>query len=153
MSSNLPTSNIKSAKRLLIIAAVLGAVGVGIGAIGAHSLPGFLKSKNFEESKIELRLEQCEKAVRYQMYHVLAMLAIGIGILSPNQLSLNSTAALYVIRGGYLMGVGIMLFSGGLYIIVFTEAAAHWIVPFGGISMIIAWIFVAIGAAKIALTT
>jgi uncharacterized membrane protein YgdD (TMEM256/DUF423 family) len=119
---------------------ILAAIGVGIGALGAHSMPAYLASKGFDEAKIEKRLEQCETAVRYQLVHSLAMVAIGLSRLAnePKRFRLSV----------WLMLAGIALFSGGIYGIVFLEAPTHGLVPFGGIAFIAGWIALATDAWK-----
>lgn len=119
---------------LLIIGALVAAVGVGLGAIGSHALPGQLEAKGFEAAKIEKRLEQYETGVRYHLLHALAITIIGLSSLRGR---LPSLAA-------WLMLVGIVLFSGGIYGIVFAEAPTHGLVPFGGVSFIVGWILLAV---------
>lgn len=127
--------------RGLFLGAILAAIGVGIGALGSHSMPEFLKAKGFDEAKIEKRLEQCETGVRYQLFHSLAIVAIGLSPLSRNRRSFQIASSLMV--------AGILLFSGGIYGIVFFEAPTHMIVPFGGVAFIVGWFALAIGGALV----
>jgi uncharacterized membrane protein YgdD (TMEM256/DUF423 family) len=120
---------------LASLGALLAGIGVAIGAVGSHSLPKYLEKKGFDEAKVELRLEQCETAVKYQLFHALSMFAIGISSLGGRAPKL----------AGGLMSLGIVLFSGGIYGIVFAEAPTHWFVPFGGLAFIAAWSTLAIG--------
>jgi uncharacterized membrane protein YgdD (TMEM256/DUF423 family) len=124
----------------LFIGSILAAIGVGIGALGAHSMPGYLAAKGFDETKIEKRLEQCETAVRYQLVHSLAIVAIGLSTVSK-----ESRRFRWVVG---LMVVGVSLFSGGIYGIVFFEAPTHGIVPLGGLAFIAGWIALAVTAWK-----
>ncbi len=124
----------------LFIGSILAAIGVGIGALGAHSMPGYLAAKGFDEAKIEKRLEQYETAVRYQLFHSLVVVAIGLSTdVAKGQRRFRIAV--------WLMVAGIALFSGGIYGIVFFEAPTHGIVPFGGLAFIAGWIALAIAAA------
>ncbi len=124
---------------LIFVAAVSGLVCVGIGAMGSHSLPKRLQDAGISESEVQKKLSQCEIAVKYQMYHTLAILGIG---LSPAAAS-NRTWKLASI----LFLMGIFLFSGGLYSMVFFNALGHWsIVPLGGVTLMGAWLLFGIGA-------
>jgi uncharacterized membrane protein YgdD (TMEM256/DUF423 family) len=122
-------------RRLVFIGSILTAVGVAIGALGAHGLPDWLKKKGFDEAKIEKRLEQCETGVKYHLFHGLSVVVIGLSPLSGRA---PRSAA-------WLMILGVFLFSGGIYGIVFAEAATHWLVPFGGIAFVVGWIVLAGG--------
>ncbi len=121
---------------IVLLAGFLGILGVGIGAFAAHELPKDLESQGLDATEIAKRLEQCEIAVRYHMLHTLALLAIG---LSPSCRGRKSAFFAAV-----LMLLGIALFSGGLYSMVFIGAMGHWaIVPSGGLCMILGWCGVA----------
>lgn len=131
----MPTFEMYS-RKLVFAGAILAAIGVGLGAIGAHFLPNFLEKKQFDEVKIEKRMEQFETGVRYHLYHSLAIIVVS---LSPLTGRLPSAAAC-------LMLVGLALFSGGIYGIVFGELGTHVIVPFGGFAFIAAWTILAFSA-------
>jgi uncharacterized membrane protein YgdD (TMEM256/DUF423 family) len=126
-------------RSLVFFAAISCLIAVGIGAMGSHSLPKRLKDYGLSESEVQKKLGQCEIAVKYQMYHSLAVLAIG---LCP------ATATRKAWRwAGVFFFVGIGLFSGGLYSMVFLDQIGHWsIVPLGGLTMMLSWLTVAIGA-------
>ncbi len=116
-------------------AAILGAFSVAIGAFAAHTLKGNISNQ---------ALEIFETAVRYQFYHVFALLAAGIIYQEfPNNLLKWS---------GRLFIAGIILFSGSLYILSALKAAVlpvyHWVgafTPFGGLCFILGWIFLFLG--------
>lgn len=103
---------------MLRVGAVLAGLGVAAGAFGAHGL---------EESLSPADLEIFETAVRYQMYHALALVlcaVVGQG---------TSLAA-----HGFLWGA--VIFSGSLYLLVFTGLT--WlgaITPIGGTLMLVGW--------------
>jgi uncharacterized membrane protein YgdD (TMEM256/DUF423 family) len=115
-----------TARLILQIAALLGALGVGIGAFGAHGL-----RKMLEETG---RFDTFETAVRYQFYHVLALLAVGLLLaLRPDIRGLSLAAWLFL--------GGILLFSGSLYILCFTGITKMGAVaPIGGLLLIAGWL-------------
>ena len=117
-------------KIAFLFAALAGAIGVALGAFGAHGLRG----------SIEPRLmETFQTAVQYQMIHALALLlvAITMGWLGQS-LSFEISA--------YAFMAGIVLFSGSLYGLVFSEM--KWlgpVTPIGGLCFIVAWLALFVG--------
>jgi len=65
-------------KRLIVIACILGALGVIIGAFGAHALPNYLTEQGLAEADVLKHEANLNTGVRYHMYHTLALLGIGI---------------------------------------------------------------------------
>jgi uncharacterized membrane protein YgdD (TMEM256/DUF423 family) len=120
-------------RKLVFTGAILAAIGVGLGAIGAHFLPKYLESRELDAVMIEKRKEQFETGVRYHLYHSLAIIVIGLSPLAGRLPWIVAS----------LMFAGLALFSGGIYGIVFGELATHVIVPFGGFAFIAAWIALA----------
>lgn len=120
----------------LLIGAVSGGISVAAGAFGAHAL----------RDKVEPRLlEVFETAARYQMYHALALLAVGL-IASRWPSSLVSSA-------GWLFVAGTLFFSGSLYAMTFTGIRALGaITPIGGVCFIAGWACIALAASKISPT-
>ena len=119
--------------RLLWISCLLGAIGVIVGAFGAHGLPNYLKGKGQSEEEIRKHLEQCETAVQYHLIHTLAVIALSQVSGFTKRKSLHF-ATLFML-------LGILLFSGGLYSIVFLQQIGHWsIVPLGGSLFILGWL-------------
>ena len=119
-------------RTFLLIGAVLGFLGVAFGAFGAHGLRNRLSPE---------MLAVFETAVRYQMYHVFALLivAAAIGHLGP--------ARLLVIAGWFFFA-GILLFSGSLYALALTGTTILGaITPFGGLCFLIGWATLAFFAA------
>jgi uncharacterized membrane protein YgdD (TMEM256/DUF423 family) len=111
-------------KTFILAGSFLGALGVAFGAFGAHALNKMLTQSN--------RLETYETAVKYQFYHALALILVGI--LFQNIQSKTLTYS------GYTMLIGVLIFSGSLYIICFTGIKAFGaIAPIGGTLMIIGW--------------
>ncbi len=121
-------------KYFISIAAFLGALTVALGAFGAHALKAVLSPA---------ALTTYETAVRYQMYHVVALLIAGIlynKSTLPKQQKMLSRAGLFFMDG-------IVLFSGSLYFIVAKPflgiEGLPWvgiITPMGGLLWIIAWV-------------
>ena len=108
----------------IMIGSILMFLGVGAGAFGAHGLESYLARYDYAGTY--------ETAVRYHVYHALAIFLVAwIGDKWP---SVTATWA------GYLFLVGILLFSGSLYLLVFTRAG--WlgaITPLGGGAFLAAW--------------
>ena len=105
-------------------------ISVALGAFGAHGLKGIMY------------LDIWETGVRYEMYHALGLIAIGIlsGILKSSALLSWS---------GWLMLIGIVLFSGSLYVLSLTKISVLGaITPIGGVAFLASWILLAIAAVK-----
>ena len=120
----------------LFIAALSGFLCVMIGAFAAHGLSKVLEPKE---------LAWIETGVKYQMFHTLAIMGIGIAQLCRESLVANKMAN--VAAGSWVLGV--LLFSGSLY------ALAHgvgqflvWVTPVGGTLFLIGWFCLAYGSLK-----
>ena len=114
-----------TAKLLLTLGGINAALVVMLGAFGAHGLKARLS--------VDM-LAVYQTGVHYHLFHALGLLVVG---LVATQIS-DST---YLRWSGWLMLVGIVLFSGSLYVLSVT--GLRWlgaITPFGGISFIIAWV-------------
>jgi uncharacterized membrane protein YgdD (TMEM256/DUF423 family) len=125
------------AKFWIIIAALLGASAVGMGAFHAHGLSELLEQRMLSEAKLAKAMDDADVAVKYQMYHALAIFGIAL-VLSRRCTWLGNIAAAAML-------LGVLGFSGGLYLIVFDVAKLHQIIPIGGGLMIVGWL--ALGAA------
>jgi len=116
----------------LAVGAIAGAIGVALGAFGAHGL----KSRVGPDL-----LAVFETGVRYHMIHALALLAVAwAGDRWP---SVWTTAA------GWLFVAGIVVFSGSLYLMTLT--GARWlgaITPLGGLAFIVGWASLAVAALR-----
>ncbi len=124
---------------LVLVAAISGLICVGIGAMGSHSLPKRLQQAGLSDMEVQKKIGQCEIAVKYQMFHTLAILSLGLAHATASCRAWKVACILFV--------VGIGLFSGGLYSMVFFDAMGHWsIVPLGGATMMLAWITLGFGA-------
>jgi uncharacterized membrane protein YgdD (TMEM256/DUF423 family) len=114
-------------KQVLIIAFLLGALSVALGAFAAHGLKKMVDA---------YYLEIFEKAVKYQFYHTFAILAIGILMNQFSTVNFNLSV--------YLFLFGIVFFSGSLYLMTFTQQ--KWlgaITPIGGLGFIAGWLTLA----------
>ena len=116
----------------LMVGALSGAIGVAAGAFGAHAL----------RDRLEPRLlEVFETGARYQMYHALALLAVGLVASRWPSGIINSA--------GWLFVAGTLLFTGSLYAMAFTGVRALGaITPIGGVCLIAGWVCLAIAANK-----
>ena len=92
----------------------------------AHTrFPQRLRSSGLDEVDVQKKVDQCEIAVKYQMYHSLAILGLGLAPATQTRRTWKVACVLFL--------VGMTLFSGGLYSMVFFSAMGHWsIVPTRG---------------------
>jgi uncharacterized membrane protein YgdD (TMEM256/DUF423 family) len=119
-------------KNFLLAAAILGFLGVAVGAFGAHGLRGRLSPD---------MLAVFEIGVRYQMYHVFALLAVAAAIGHFGQLRL-----LYI--AGWCFIAGTVIFSGSLYALAVTGTGMFGaITPIGGVGFLLGWACLAFVAA------
>lgn len=97
---------------------------VVLGAFGAHTLEARMTPEI---------MATFETAVRFQIYHALALLVVGVVCAR------RSTGRLLV-TAGWLFVIGIVFFAGSLYMLILT--GLHWfgaITPVGGLSLIVGW--------------
>ena len=124
-------------KGFIKTAALLGALSVMLGAFAAHGLKQILLPDN---------LQIFETAVRYQFYHVLALLAVAV--------LYKDFSGKLLTWAGNLFLTGIILFSGSLYLLCYVkhnELSLNWlgaITPFGGVAFIAGWIFIFLALLK-----
>lgn len=120
-------------RNTLLTGSVLGLLGVALGAFGAHALKPMLTETG--------RMDTFELAVRYQFYHALALLFSGL-----LEHTFNSRFIRYA---AYLFLIGVILFSGSLYLLCFTHVTAFaMLTPFGGVALITGWAFLFVGIYK-----
>jgi uncharacterized membrane protein YgdD (TMEM256/DUF423 family) len=127
----------------LPLVGVIGAVGVALGALGAHAL----KNKIATGIITAEQLNGFDTGVKYHMYHVLAMLAVII--LNQIQPHKNLKWAFNFFLWG------IVCFSGSLYLLCTRNLfGAEWlrflgpVTPVGGVLFIAGWLFLAFSAVK-----
>ena len=124
-------------KKFLVIAALFGGLSVVLGAFAAHGL------KEIVSGDV---LQIFETAVKYQMYHALALLAVGILLQQFPVKQLRWAANFFI--------AGIILFSGSLYLLCYIkhqQLSAIWvgvITPFGGLCFIAGWVLLAVGVGS-----
>ena len=117
-------------KIILGIGSILAGLAVVAGAFASHSLRGYLTDS---------ALSIWQTGVRYQMYHSLALILVGILMRLEKSASpwLNTSAIAFII--------GIVLFSGSLYTLSLSGITWLGIVtPIGGVAFILGWISLAI---------
>jgi uncharacterized membrane protein YgdD (TMEM256/DUF423 family) len=119
------------AKWSLFTGALLGFSGVIAGAMGAHALEAQLDAG---------KLASFETAARYQMYMALAFLALGALSYKAPQKGLLPVFWTWL--------VGVILFSGSIYLLVLTPIKVGLVTPIGGLIMIIGWAILAIWALR-----
>ena len=109
--------------RWILAAALLGALGVTLGAFGAHGLQTKLSAE---------QLESWDTAVRYHLLHSVALLALAL-------FSAGSGRSIQL--SGWLFSLGILFFSGSIYLLVLT--GQRWlgpVTPLGGLCLIAGWL-------------
>ena len=107
----------------IAVGSIFGGLAVALGAFGAHALQGRLSPRD---------LDIFETAVRYQMYHALALLACGLMATRVESGALRLAGAAFVI--------GILIFSGSLYTLVLS--GLRWlgaVTPIGGVAFLVGW--------------
>ena len=107
----------------LRLAAASAFIVVGLGAFGAHGLRSMLDAA---------RLGTWETAVQYQMFHVLALLVVGLLARDHESVLLRWS--------GWSFVLGTLLFSGSLYVLALT--GLRWlgmITPLGGVCFLLGW--------------
>lgn len=131
-----------NSKKLILIG-LLGAIAVALGALGAHFLKGKLSTGLITPDQ----LNGFDTAVKYQIYHVLAMLALYL-------YSKHNTHK-YINWAFHSFLIGIVCFSGSLYFLCTRNLfGADWlkvlgpITPIGGLFFVAGWIFIAFVGLK-----
>jgi uncharacterized membrane protein YgdD (TMEM256/DUF423 family) len=130
-------------QRWLAIGSLLAAAGVALGAFGAHGLEKQLSALGYSGDDLTHRIANHETAVRYQMWHAIAIVLTALAISANPSPWWNAAAWAFLI--------GALIFSGLLYALVFVGPNLRWlgaIVPIGGLSLIVGWVLLAIGALR-----
>ena len=116
---------------------LLGSVGAGLavllGAFGAHGLKGRVDAH---------ALDVFQTGVQYQFYHSLGLILVGLTLAQFLESSL-------LMWSGRMFTVGIVLFSGSLYLV--SLLGIRWlgiITPFGGLAFIVGWILFSVALYK-----
>lgn len=119
------------AKLWTVLGALHAFVSVACGAFGAHGLRARLS---------ERMLANWETAARYQMTHALGLLALG---------ALAAQRGAAVDPAGVAFNVGIVIFSGSLYLMALTGVTRLGaITPLGGLALLLGWLLLARAALR-----
>jgi uncharacterized membrane protein YgdD (TMEM256/DUF423 family) len=111
------------AMKIIALGAIMAGIGVALGAFGAHGLKARVSPE---------MLTIYETAVTYQFYHCFALIVLGLVALRVGDQWVMATAVAFF--------VGILVFSGSLYLMVLTDS--RWlgaITPLGGLSFLVGW--------------
>ena len=114
-------------KKILSTGAILGMIAIILGAFGAHALKKVLSIE---------QLSTFETGVRYQMYHALFLLLIGM----MDNITEKTKKTIY-----YLVLSGVILFSGSIYLLATNDLTSFdfktigFLTPIGGLLLIMAW--------------
>jgi len=124
---------VATGRRFLVAGSLGTALGVGLGAFGAHALEAHVGSD---------MLEIWRTAVLYHLVHAVGLLIVGV-------LALHARESAMVTWSGRLLALGVVLFSGSLYLLVLTGAG--WlgaITPLGGLAFLLGWIVLPLGVVR-----
>ena len=124
---------LQTAKIFLILGGLNAALVVLFGAFGAHALKARLSTD---------MLAVYQTGVHYHLFHALGLLVVGL-------VAMHIPVSAYLRWSGWLMLIGIVLFSGSLYVL--SMSGLHWlgaITPFGGASFIASWALFVIALLK-----
>ena len=127
-----PAPSAGAARIWLAAGALFGLLAVVAGAAGTHALRDALDAD---------ALRVFETAARFQMYHALALLAVGLLAIRRRSLALNVAGALFAL--------GTLLFSGSLYALALSGVGVLGAVaPVGGVCLMAGWAALAIAALR-----
>ena len=141
----------------LILATLFGFLAVVIGAFGAHKLSdsGYLERSYAQMEPKQVSgmalvasykyYQDFQMGVRYQMWHALALACIGLWKRQQESKSLSVA--------GWSFTIGIVLFSGALYVLVIGGprfGGIPWgaVVPIGGTALLVGWIAAIVAACR-----
>lgn len=125
-------------RNCLVAACIAMFVAVGAGAFGAHALKASLAPD---------MLATWHTAVQYQAWHALALLAVGL--LMARGASLPHRPDSRLRAAAWLFLLGIVIFSGSLYLLALTgERRLGAVTPLGGVALLAGWLALAMAVAK-----
>ncbi len=120
-------------RTFLLLGAIFGFLGVGLGAFGAHALRARVAPE---------MLTVFETGVRYHMYHALALIL--------TSLAMARMGGWLVSTAGWCFVTGIVLFSGSLYTLALSGVTMFGaITPIGGLAFLAGWACLALAAAAL----
>ncbi|TWI59727.1 DUF423 domain-containing protein [Halalkalibacter nanhaiisediminis] len=121
------------AKLFIFIGSIVMALSVAIGAFGAHGLEGRLT---------ERMMKNYQTGVQYHMIH-------GIGLLVVGLVAWKLTSSSMLNGAGWSFLIGIILFSGSLYVMALTGITKLGaITPIGGLAFIVGWVLLGIAVLR-----
>ena len=126
----------------LVVGGIMGLTGVGLGAFGAHGLEAALGGWGLDQTEQMKRMDNWEAAARYQMYHALALLAVGLLELHSPRWTFHAV--------GVAFTSGVLFFSGCLFAYVLSGAKTFaMLVPIGGVLLMVGWLLLLVGALSV----
>jgi uncharacterized membrane protein YgdD (TMEM256/DUF423 family) len=119
--------------RFVAIGGICAFLSVAFGAFGAHML---------KDQLTPAMLTIFQTGVQYQMMHSLGLIGVGlVASFVPDNKNIG--------RAGWCMLVGIILFSGSLYVLSFTGVTVIGAVtPLGGVAFLLGWLFLVLAAVQ-----
>lgn len=120
-------------KTFFLLGSIAAGIAVALGAFGAHALKTRLSPE---------LLQTFETGVRYHMYHALALFAVAFAIS-------KWPASSWPVAAGWLFVIGIVVFSGSLYLL--AVSGVKWlgaITPIGGVAFIAGWLCLIMTAVR-----
>ncbi len=123
-------------RALFLLAGLIGAAAVGLGAYSAHGLSVKLTAAGLDPEVVAKRLNTCDIAVRYHLIHAVALLGLAVAPVGFAKRGRVVSAAFFVL--------GLLLFCGILYAqAIGGMKGFNLVVPFGGLSFILGWLVIA----------
>ncbi len=120
-------------RNTLLVGGVFGCTAVVLGAFAAHALKELLVATG--------RIDTYELAVKYQFYHSLALLLVG--------LLMGQFGSKFLRHSALSFSLGIVFFSGSLYVLSLTgQKILGAVTPIGGLFFILGWILLVLGVYK-----
>ena len=122
------SSNNTNSRFLPLLVTINGFLAVAIGAFGAHGVKALIAPE---------AMQHWHTGVRYQMFHVVALLACAF---FSSTCEANSRASRWLVIAACLFVLGIIFFSGSLYLLALTQRS--WLgmcVPVGGVFFLLGW--------------
>lgn len=121
-------------KNLLLLGSVFAFLGVALGAFGAHGLQSVLTANG--------TLETYKTGVQYHLLHALALVLLAV--LADRMRDRKRIELI-----GWLFSIGILLFSGSLYVLAISNVKSLGaITPFGGLCFLAGWALLAAAAIR-----
>lgn len=119
-------------KTFFLLAVINGFLAVALGAFGAHGLEGKISTK---------ALNNWQTAVHYQMFHTIAIFIVGLLMMNFDHVSLQWS--------GWLFVIGILLFSGSLFLYAITGMKfLAMMTPLGGVTFLAGWFLLGYAVIK-----